>query len=104
MADLLFPTSDNPRHEEPEAILADVEEGFGTVPGGLTRSFRAVNREEAIRLAVASARQGDVLVIAGKGHESTQSTGGHTVPFDDREVVRRILNETHSSGRDHAEA
>jgi UDP-N-acetylmuramoyl-L-alanyl-D-glutamate--2,6-diaminopimelate ligase len=104
MADLLFPTSDNPRHEEPEAILADVEEGIGTVPGGLTRSFRAVNREEAIRLAVASARQGDVLVIAGKGHESTQSTGGHTVPFDDREVVRRILNETHSSGRDHAEA
>ncbi|MBD3867863.1 MAG: UDP-N-acetylmuramoyl-L-alanyl-D-glutamate--2,6-diaminopimelate ligase [Acidobacteria bacterium] len=104
MADLLFPTSDNPRNEQPEAILAEVEEGIATVPGGPTRSFRALDREEAIRLAVASARPGDVLVIAGKGHETTQTTAGRTQPFDDREVARRILGEARHTGRDHAEA
>jgi UDP-N-acetylmuramoyl-L-alanyl-D-glutamate--2,6-diaminopimelate ligase len=104
MADLLFPTSDNPRNEEPEAILEQVEEGIGTVPGGLTRSFRCVDREEAIRMAIASARPGDVLVIAGKGHETTQTGGGRTVPFDDRKIVRRILADSGRRGRDHANA
>ncbi len=104
MADLLFPTSDNPRNEAPEAILAEVEEGIGTVPGGLTRSFMSVDREEAIRLAIAAARPGDVLVIAGKGHETTQSAGGRILQFDDRDVARRILDEARHTGRDHAEA
>ena len=104
MADLLFPTSDNPRSESPESILAEVEEGIGTVPGGPTRSFRSLDREEAIRLAVASARPGDVLVIAGKGHETTQAGGGRNLPFDDREVARRVLCAARRTGRDHAEA
>ena len=104
MADLLFPTSDNPRSEDPEAILAEVEAGISTVPGGPTRSFRSVDREEAIRLAVAAARPGDVLVIAGKGHETTQAAGGRTEPFDDRKIARRMLRESCRTGRDHAEA
>ena len=104
LADLLFPTSDNPRSEEPEAILEQVEEGIGAIPGGLTRSFRYVDREEAIRMAVASAKPGDVLVIAGKGHETTQTGGGRTLPFDDREVARRILADAGRRGRDHAKA
>jgi UDP-N-acetylmuramoyl-L-alanyl-D-glutamate--2,6-diaminopimelate ligase len=104
MADLLFPTSDNPRNEPPEAILAEVEEGIATVPGGPTRSFISLDREEAIRLAVAAARPGDVLVIAGKGHETGQTACGRIQPFDDREVARRILKDSRHDRRDHAEA
>jgi UDP-N-acetylmuramoyl-L-alanyl-D-glutamate--2,6-diaminopimelate ligase len=90
LADLAVVTSDNPRGEDPDSIVGAVLAG---VPAGGTRA-RVVaepDRRAAIALALAEARPGDVVVVAGKGHETTQELGDRTVPFDDREVVRELL-------------
>jgi UDP-N-acetylmuramoyl-L-alanyl-D-glutamate--2,6-diaminopimelate ligase len=85
-ADRVVITSDNPRSEDPEAIIAAIVEGAG--PTAMTITDRA----EAIHAAVASAGPGDVVVIAGKGHETYQEiAGGVKLPFDDREVAREAL-------------
>jgi UDP-N-acetylmuramoyl-L-alanyl-D-glutamate--2,6-diaminopimelate ligase len=87
-ADLVFLTSDNPRSEDPAAIVAEV--GAGAVGGGEVRSI--VDRREAISEALRRAGAGDTVVIAGKGHEQGQEfEGGRKVPFDDREVAREEL-------------
>ncbi|MFW5871142.1 MAG: UDP-N-acetylmuramoyl-L-alanyl-D-glutamate--2,6-diaminopimelate ligase [Verrucomicrobiota bacterium] len=87
LADKCYLTSDNPRSEEPDAILREIEEGIG--PGA---DYEVVeDRESAIRMAVASARPGDVVLIAGKGHETFQEFANKTVPFDDRLVARKYL-------------
>jgi UDP-N-acetylmuramoyl-L-alanyl-D-glutamate--2,6-diaminopimelate ligase len=84
-ADVQIITSDNPRNEDPEAIMAEVAQG---APDAL----RVVDRREAIERAVALAAPGDVVVIAGKGHERYQEfEGGRTVPFDDVAVAREAL-------------
>ena len=86
-ADRVYLTSDNPRSEPPESILAEVR-------SGLRRPERAVvevDRREAIRRALADAGAGDVVVIAGKGHEQGQEVGGSVRPFDDRDVARELL-------------
>lgn len=84
-ADRVFLTSDNPRSEDPQAIL-------DAVAGGITGPFEAfVDRREAIRAAVQAARPGDVVVVAGKGHETYQIIGDQTLPFDDREVAREAI-------------
>ena len=81
-------TSDNPRSEDPEAIIAAVAEGAG----GRTGVERVVDRREAIERAVALARPGDVVVVAGKGHEQGQEfEDGRKVPFDDVTVAREAL-------------
>jgi UDP-N-acetylmuramoyl-L-alanyl-D-glutamate--2,6-diaminopimelate ligase len=82
-ADLAFVTSDNPRTEDPEAILDMILEGAGRVSG--RKVHREVDRRAAIRLAVAEAQRGDVLLIAGKGHEDYQIVGTTKAHFDDRE-------------------
>ncbi len=90
LADYTVVTSDNPRSEEPEAIIEDVLEGIAD------RGEVAVevDRSEAIRLAVAMAVAGDTVVIAGKGHEQGQEfKDGHKIPFDDRDVARSHLVE-----------
>jgi UDP-N-acetylmuramoyl-L-alanyl-D-glutamate--2,6-diaminopimelate ligase len=88
-ADLVFLTSDNPRSEEPEAIIAEIEAGVRRVSA---TSYRVVpERREAIRAAVAAAGPGDVLVVAGKGHETYQIFRDRTVPFDDRHVAAEAL-------------
>ena len=88
-ADLTIVTSDNPRHEDPAEIIAEVVAGI--LPGA---SYRVeIDRRAAIHDAVVSARPGDIVVIAGKGHETTQSVGDETVPFDDREVARAAIAE-----------
>jgi len=88
-ADLAIATSDNPRSEDPLAILADVEAGIRAA--GL-QNYRIVpDRREAIAAAVAQARAGDVVLIAGKGHEDYQILRDRTVPFDDREAARAAL-------------
>jgi UDP-N-acetylmuramoyl-L-alanyl-D-glutamate--2,6-diaminopimelate ligase len=91
-ADLVIVTSDNSRSEEPEAIVADVLAGIeGTARrGGIVVRL---DRAGAIRHALAAARPGDVVVIAGKGTERYQQVGAEEVPFDDRDVVRRLLRE-----------
>jgi UDP-N-acetylmuramoyl-L-alanyl-D-glutamate--2,6-diaminopimelate ligase len=85
-ADLAFLTSDNPRSEAPNAIIDDVLRGAG----GTTPTVEP-DRRNAIRQALATAHPGDVVVIAGKGHETGQTANGVTVPFDDRLVAREEL-------------
>jgi len=88
LSDLAVITSDNPRSEEPAAIVAEVAAGAGTA-GELEA---VVDRREAIGLALARARPGDTVVIAGKGHEQGQEfEAGRKIPFDDREVAREEL-------------
>lgn len=88
-SDLVILTSDNPRDEEPEAILADMEAGLDAE--GRERTLSIVDRREAIRTAAKLAKQGDVIVIAGKGHEDYQEIKGVKHHFDDREVVKEIF-------------
>ena len=85
LADLAIVTSDNPRSEEPEAIIAEILEGTGS------EAEVEPDRREAIARAVAEAGEGDVVVIAGKGHEQGQQFADRTIPFDDREVAREAL-------------
>ena len=85
-ADLAVLTSDNPRSEDPLAILAEMAAG---APGALCEP----DRRSAIRLAVEAARPGDVVVVAGKGHETGQEAAGVVTPFDDRDVLREVLGE-----------
>ena len=87
-ADFAVVTSDNPRNEDPAAIL-------GEILAGMDRSKPHVvepDRAEAIRAALREARAGDTVLLAGKGHESYQETAGRMLHFDDREVVREILS------------
>ncbi|MEX1044048.1 MAG: UDP-N-acetylmuramoyl-L-alanyl-D-glutamate--2,6-diaminopimelate ligase [Acidimicrobiia bacterium] len=92
-ADLVVVTSDNPRSEDPDAIIDAVMEGIG--PG--TRVIRLVDRREAIAAAVAEARDGDAVVILGKGHERGQEIAGFKYPFDDRQEARATLAARRSS-------
>ena len=87
-ADLTVITTDNPRSENPTDIIADVERGAAASGG---RYVVEPDRRSAIRLALGDARPGDVVVVAGKGHESEQELAGRSVPFDDRVVVREEL-------------
>jgi UDP-N-acetylmuramoyl-L-alanyl-D-glutamate--2,6-diaminopimelate ligase len=91
LSQVLVLTSDNPRGEDPEAILDDLEQGVRRVREDYTR---LTDREEAIRYAIGRAAVGDVVVIAGKGHEDYQIIGGKRYPFDDREVSRKVLAAT----------
>ncbi|SDB09917.1 UDP-N-acetylmuramoylalanyl-D-glutamate--2,6-diaminopimelate ligase [Desulfonatronum thiosulfatophilum] len=96
-ADIAVLTSDNPRHEDPETILNDVQAGLG----GGAAVIREVDRKRAIERALEVMRPDDVLLVAGKGHEATQQIGEEYFPFHDPTVIRRILGEGpgHASGR-----
>ena len=89
LADLVWLTSDNPRTEPPQAILAEVEAGAARVSGG--HYHVCVDRRQAIGEALAEARPGDVVVIAGKGHEDYQIFADRTIHFDDREEAAMAL-------------
>jgi UDP-N-acetylmuramoyl-L-alanyl-D-glutamate--2,6-diaminopimelate ligase len=82
-ADLAIATSDNPRTEDPGAIIDDIEQGMGGVP-----HVRIVDRLAAIHAALDQAREGDTVLLAGKGHETYQVLGTEKVPFDERAIVR----------------
>ncbi len=86
LADQVIVTSDNPRSEDPEKIIDDIVGGMSRAP-----DLREPDRRRAVRHAVATARRGDVVVIAGKGHESRQIIGDRTLAFDDRDVVSEEL-------------
>jgi UDP-N-acetylmuramyl-tripeptide synthetase len=96
LADRAWVTSDNPRSESPEAILAEIETGIPREAAGRHESI--ADRGRAIQSAVGWAREGDVLVIAGKGHEAYQIIGGAVLAFDDREVARTALIDRGFSG------
>jgi UDP-N-acetylmuramoyl-L-alanyl-D-glutamate--2,6-diaminopimelate ligase len=87
LADYAFFTSDNPRGEDPEAILREIEAGAA----GARNFSSEVDRRLAIEQAIALARPGDVVVIAGKGHETYQIVGDQVIDFDDRAVAREVL-------------
>jgi UDP-N-acetylmuramoyl-L-alanyl-D-glutamate--2,6-diaminopimelate ligase len=87
LADQVVLTSDNPRSEDPMAIIDDVRAG---IPEGAPLVVEP-DRRRAIERAVADARPGDVVLIAGKGHEQTQTIGRRVLPFDDRQVAREAL-------------
>jgi UDP-N-acetylmuramoyl-L-alanyl-D-glutamate--2,6-diaminopimelate ligase len=91
LSDLAVVTSDNPRSEDPEAIVAEVAAGARE---GEAELVVEVDRHAAIALALGRAEPGDTVVIAGKGHEQGQEfEGGRKVPFDDREVAREELRK-----------
>lgn len=90
LADFTVVTSDNPRWEKPEAILADIVTGLRRTNG----AYAVVpDRREAIRFALRMAKPGDTVVLAGKGHETYQEREGVRVPMDEREIVREVLEE-----------
>lgn len=89
-SDLAFFTSDNPRFEDPEAIVEDMKKGL--TPEELQRVHSVTDRREAIRLAAAMLQPGDVLLVAGKGHEDYQEVKGEKLPFNDKKEVAEALN------------
>jgi UDP-N-acetylmuramoyl-L-alanyl-D-glutamate--2,6-diaminopimelate ligase len=94
LADRMWVTSDNPRSENPEAIIDEVVAG---VPApARQRHAKVADRRSAISAALLWAGAGDTVVLAGKGHESYQIVGADVLPFDDREVARHILRERRS--------
>jgi UDP-N-acetylmuramoyl-L-alanyl-D-glutamate--2,6-diaminopimelate ligase len=92
-ADVVVVTSDNPRTEDPVRIIEDVERGMGRAP-----RRRIPDRREAIRHALLEAASEDLILLAGKGHETYQVVGTEKRPFDERQVVREVLSERTTGG------
>lgn len=90
-SDRVILTSDNPRFEEPEEIIRDMESGVKEEYAARVRSI--TDRREAIREAIAGAGKGDIVLVAGKGHENYQEVKGVKHHFDDKEVVREMFGE-----------
>ena len=90
LADFTIITSDNPRFEEPEAILDDIEHGMKETNGAY---IKIVDRKEAIAYAIHHGQPGDVIVLAGKGHEDYQEIKGVKYHMDERELIQEILEE-----------
>jgi UDP-N-acetylmuramyl tripeptide synthase len=90
LSDVVVLTSDNPRSEPPEAILEEIRRGIPASRSGDT--YVIPDRRDAIAKALEMGREGVVVVIAGKGHETYQVLRDRTVPFDDRQVARDILH------------
>jgi UDP-N-acetylmuramoyl-L-alanyl-D-glutamate--2,6-diaminopimelate ligase len=95
MSDYVVITSDNPRSEEPESIIADIKSGL---PNGFDKYRAIVDRKQAIEHALKIARPGDIVLIAGKGHESCQIFKDNTIDFDDRKVAADALNAVNAAG------
>jgi len=91
LADVVIITSDNPRGEEPKAIIEEILSGIS--PEMKEKIVVEPDREKAIKLGVEMAREGDCLLIAGKGHETYQIFADRVIPFDDREIARKYIKE-----------
>ncbi|WP_130836598.1 UDP-N-acetylmuramoyl-L-alanyl-D-glutamate--2,6-diaminopimelate ligase [Lachnoclostridium sp. Marseille-P6806] len=90
LSDLTVITSDNPRNEEPMAIIADIRTGIGRTDGAFVE---IPDRREAIRYVIEHGEPGDIIVLAGKGHEDYQEIRGVKYPMDEREIIAEILKE-----------
>jgi UDP-N-acetylmuramoyl-L-alanyl-D-glutamate--2,6-diaminopimelate ligase len=88
LADLTIITSDNPRFEEPQAIIEDIKTGFAKTGG---EYVEICDRREAIAYAISQAKEGDLIVLAGKGHEDYQEIRGKKYPMDERVIIRELL-------------
>ena len=89
LSDFVYVTSDNPRSEDPRTIAEEVRAGF---PGGFSRYAIALDRHRAIRQALMDAREGDIVLLAGKGHERTQVIGVQELSFSDRRLAEKVLS------------
>jgi UDP-N-acetylmuramoyl-L-alanyl-D-glutamate--2,6-diaminopimelate ligase len=87
-SDVVVLTSDNPRGEDPVAILDQILPGFSGTPA---KVIVEPDRQRAIGLAIAEAKEGDLVLLAGKGHEKTQTIGDRVIPFDDVAIARQVL-------------
>jgi UDP-N-acetylmuramoyl-L-alanyl-D-glutamate--2,6-diaminopimelate ligase len=97
LSDVVILTSDNPRSEPPEVILQEIQRG---IPAERAEEIEVIpDRRDAIARALSLGREGVVVVIAGKGHETRQVLRDRTVPFDDRQVVRDLLARPAGAGR-----
>lgn len=94
LADLTIITSDNPRFEKPEDIIADIRTGIEKTDG---KYVEIPDRKEAIAYAIHHGEPGDVIVLAGKGHEDYQEIEGKKYPMDERTLIREILEEDRKS-------
>ncbi len=90
MSDLTIITSDNPRFEEPDMIMADIKTGIDKTDG---KYIMIADRKEAIRYAIMNATEGDVIILAGKGHEDYQEIKGVKHHMDERDLIKEILEE-----------
>lgn len=88
-SDKVILTSDNPRTEDPESIIADIEKGIG--PSESKKFVKVTDRKEAIKTAVLMAGKGDIILVAGKGHEKYQEINGVKQPFDDKELLKQLF-------------
>ncbi len=89
LSDKVILTSDNPRSEDPAEIIHDMEKGIG--PGEVMKTISIVDRKEAIKAAVQFAMPGDVILVAGKGHEKYQEIKGVKTPFDDKKILQEFF-------------
>ena len=89
-ADFTVITTDNPRHEQPEAIMEEIQEGMEQTRGDYVMIR---DRRKAIHYLLDMAQPGDILILAGKGHEIYQEIGDEKLPFDERKIVEDILNK-----------
>lgn len=92
-ADFTVITSDNPRSEEPLSIMREIENGFVSTGAQSKQYLMIADRKDAIREALSRAQRDDIVLIAGKGHETYQILKERTISFDDREIARSILKE-----------
>ncbi len=108
LSDLVILTSDNPRSEDPARIIEEIKRGIvmpaDRAPKGQplpqsTPCLAIVDRAAAIEKAIQEARPGDLVLVAGKGHEKTQVIGTRTLPFDDVEVARKALERRRARTR-----
>ena len=95
LADLTIITSDNPRNEEPQEIIDDIKMGIAKTEGNYVE---IVDRKEAIAYAIHHGEPGDIMILAGKGHEDYQEIKGKKYPMDERILIQEILEEDKKNG------
>src|SRR5205814_6801716 len=101
LSDVVIVTSDNPRSEDPARIIEEVKLGIQTSERESGSFFAIVDRGDAIELAIKMAEPGDLVLLAGKGHEKTQVIGQQELPFDEVEIARAALDRRRAGSRVH---
>ena len=91
LSDIVVMTSDNPRTEDPARIVEEIKRGVPSAPDRAGATFTILDRKEAIQFAIRKAEPGDLVLLAGKGHEQTQVIGGQQLPFDEAAIAREAL-------------
>ena len=91
LSDIVVMTSDNPRSEDPARIIEEIKRGIPPASDRSAATFTIVDRKEAIQFAIKKAEPGDLVLLAGKGHEQSQTIGGEELPFDEAAIAREAL-------------